>query len=82
MKFLTLLIALSLIMAEAWVGADEKAVEEIAKIKPDYQPWFNPIWEPPSGEIESLLFSLQAAIGALIIGYILGYYRGKSHGNP
>lgn len=81
MKFLTLLTALSLVMAEAWVGTDEKAVEEIAKIIPDYQPWFNPIWEPPSGEIESLLFSLQAAIGALIIGYVLGYYRGKSYGN-
>lgn len=34
--------------------------------------------EPPSGEIESLLFALQAAIGALIIGYAFGYWRGQS----
>ena len=27
--------------------------------------------------MESLLFALQAAIGALIIGYIIGYYNGK-----
>ena len=33
--------------------------------------------EPPSGEIESLLFALQAAIGAVIIGYFFGYWRGK-----
>ena len=29
-------------------------------------------WEPPSGEIESLLFALQAAIGAGFIGYYVG----------
>jgi cobalt/nickel transport protein len=43
-----------------------------------YQPWITPIWEPPSGEVESLLFALQAAIGAFIIGYFLGYYRKKT----
>ena len=36
----------------------------------------DPIWEPPSGEIESLFFSLQAALGALVIGYAIG--RGRS----
>ncbi len=41
-----------------------------------YQPWFSSVWTPPSGEIESLLFALQAAFGAIIIGYFLGYYRG------
>ena len=35
-------------------------------------------WEPPSGEIESLLFALQAAIGAIIIGYFIGYYKAKA----
>jgi len=30
---------------------------------------------PPSPEIESLLFALQASIGSIIIGYFLGYYR-------
>ena len=39
---------------------------------------FNSIWEPPSGEIESLLFALQAAIGAGFIGYFIGYIRGKN----
>ena len=54
-------------------GAAGEAIEETG-----YQPWFSSIWEPPSGEIESLLFALQAAIGAIIIGYVLGYYKGQS----
>ncbi|MCW4044375.1 MAG: energy-coupling factor ABC transporter substrate-binding protein [Candidatus Bathyarchaeota archaeon] len=56
-------------------GADGAAEEAISG--QGYEPWFTPIWEPPSGEIESLLFALQAAIGALIIGYFVGYERGK-----
>ena len=43
-------------------------------------PWAHSIWTPPSGEIESLLFALQAAFGAIIIGYFLGYYRGLAKG--
>ncbi len=65
--------------AEEWIGADDKAEEMISKIDPNYKPWFSPVWEPPSGEIESLLFSVQAAIGALLIGYFLGYYRGSKY---
>ena len=42
-----------------------------------YKPWFNSLWEPPSGEIESLIFCTQTAIGAIIIGYFLGYWRSE-----
>jgi cobalt/nickel transport protein len=59
-------------------GADGQAEEAIGKIAPDYKPWFQTFWEPPSGEIESLLFALQAAIGAGFIGYFIGYMRGKN----
>ena len=58
-------------------GADDQAEDVIAEIDPDYEPWFESLWEPPSGEIESLLFSLQVAIGAGAIGYILGMMKGK-----
>ncbi len=58
-----------------FTGADSSAGEELEKA--GYKPWFEPIWEPPSGEIESLLFATQAAIGAIIIGYFIGYYKGK-----
>lgn len=57
-------------------GADDGASEIIEES--GYEPWFSSIWEPPSGEIESLLFAVQAAIGALIIGYFIGYWRGQS----
>ncbi len=56
-------------------GADGEAEGIIAEIAPEYEPWVAPIIEPLSGEIESLLFCLQAAIGGGIIGYALGVYR-------
>jgi len=59
-------------------GADGEAEEAIGEIDSSYEPWFSSIWEPPSGEIESLLFMIQAAIGAGFIGYFIGYMRGKS----
>ncbi len=58
-------------------GADGKATELAAQINPHYEPWFNTIWEPPSGEIESLLFVLQGALGAGLAGFCLGYWKGK-----
>ena len=59
-----------------WSGADGQAENVISKLSGGtYKPWFESIYTPPSGEIESLLFALQAAIGSLIIGYFLGYYR-------
>jgi cobalt/nickel transport protein len=59
-------------------GSDGQAEKAISKIAPDYKPWFHTLWEPPSGEIESLLFALQAAIGAGFIGYFIGFMRGKN----
>ncbi|RLI84621.1 energy-coupling factor ABC transporter substrate-binding protein [Archaeoglobales archaeon] len=76
---LTIFAFISVAAGEEWAGADEQAEEAIKEINPNYEPWFSPVWEPPSGEIESFLFSLQAAIGALLIGYFLGYYRGAKH---
>ena len=58
-------------------GADGQAEAALGEISADYEPWFESIWEPPSGEIESLLFALQAAIGAGFIGYFIGLMRGK-----
>ncbi len=36
-----------------------------------------PQWEPPSGEIESCLFALQAAIGGIFVGGVFGYWLGQ-----
>ncbi|XCH79175.1 MAG: energy-coupling factor ABC transporter substrate-binding protein [Candidatus Dehalobacter alkaniphilus] len=59
-------------------GADGQAEAAITEINPNYNPWFSSIFEPPSGEIESLLFALQAAFGSGILFYGLGYLRGRS----
>jgi cobalt/nickel transport protein len=32
----------------------------------------------PGGEVESLLFAVQAAAGAGMIGYVVGLYKGRS----
>lgn len=58
-------------------GADGQAEGIITEINPEYEPWFNSIIEPASGEIESLLFSSQAALGAGIIGYYIGTTKTK-----
>lgn len=63
---------------EIFLGSDGQAEALITEIRPGYEPWFAPLWEPPSGEIESLLFGLQAAIGAGLIGYCLGFFRGRT----
>lgn len=58
-------------------GSDDAAGKAIEKT--GYKPWFSPIWEPPSDEIESLLFTLQAVIGAVIIGFVFGYFLGQKN---
>lgn len=59
-------------------GADGEAESVIMELAPDYEPIFSPILEPASGEIESLLFALQAAIGSGIVFYCIGYMMGKN----
>ncbi|MDN5314898.1 MAG: cobalt/nickel transport system permease protein [Clostridiales bacterium] len=72
------LVSLGVIGSDAeFGGADGMAEGVIAEIAPDYQPWFASIYEPASGEIESLLFALQAALGAGLIGYYLGSRGGR-----
>ena len=71
------LVPMFLVKGAEFGGADGEAEGAITEISPDYVPWFQPLWEPPSGEIESLFFSAQAAIGAGIIGYALGLWKGR-----
>jgi cobalt/nickel transport protein len=66
--------------AEPFTGADAEAEVAITEIDPDYRPWFSPLYEPPSGEIESGLFALQAAVGAGFVAYCLGLWRGRRQG--
>ena len=62
-------------------GSDDQATDAIAEQNPDYEPWFSSLYEPPSGEIESLLFCLQAAAGAGVVGFVLGRLTAKKPRN-
>lgn len=59
-------------------GSDGEAEKAITEVNPGYQPWFKPLFEPPSGEVESLLFASQAALGAGVIGYVIGLSKGRT----
>lgn len=65
---------------EPFAGADAQAETAITEIDPDYDPWFSPLYEPPSGEVESALFALQAAIGAGVLAYYFGLRKGRRQG--
>lgn len=74
---LTALVRVPTGNGEVFGGTDDQAGAVIETLKPGYKPWFAPLWEPPSGEIESLLFGLQSAAGAGALFYALGYWRGR-----
>jgi cobalt/nickel transport protein len=58
-------------------GADGKATDIITENNPGYKPWFKSPWTPPGQETESMLFALQAALGAGITGWVIGFYMGR-----
>lgn len=80
---IVLLVSMPLVMSrnnhgdDAFAGTDDKACALVETMSPGYKPWIKPLWNPPSGEIATLLFSLQAALGAGVIGYYLGYSKGR-----
>jgi cobalt/nickel transport protein len=61
-------------------GSDDQASALISSIQPGYQRWALPLWQPPSAEIESLIFAVQAALGAGLLGYYFGRRRGYAEG--
>ncbi|MGB0561422.1 MAG: energy-coupling factor ABC transporter substrate-binding protein [Spirulinaceae cyanobacterium] len=73
------LAVLPLIFVEGeYGGADGEAEAAIGAIQPEYEPWFGGVFKPQSGEIESLLFVSQAALGAGVLGYVVGLYKGRT----
>ncbi|MGY4105466.1 energy-coupling factor ABC transporter substrate-binding protein [Ignavigranum ruoffiae] len=71
-------VPLIMIKDSEFGGADGAAEEVIEEIDPNYEPWFDSIIELPGGETESLLFALQAALGASVIGLGFGYFIGRN----
>ena len=62
-------------------GSDDLGTDAINEARPGYQPWFQPLWKPPSNEVESLLSSVQAALGAGFLGYMIGRRQSSRRGD-
>jgi cobalt/nickel transport protein len=63
-----------------FAGSDTIGSGLIAKLSGSPVENFKPLipqWEPPSSEIESCLFALQAAIGGILVGGVFGYWIGQ-----
>jgi cobalt/nickel transport protein len=63
-----------------FAGSDNAGSGLIAELSGTPLENFQPIipqWEPPSTEIESCLFALQAAVGGILVGGVFGYWIGQ-----
>jgi cobalt/nickel transport protein len=72
------LVALPLLLdggTGEFAGTDGRATETIEAT--GYRPWWESVFAPSSGEVESGLFALQAALGGGALGYVLGRLRGR-----
>lgn len=82
LNFILTLLAIAVVLVSLlWAGkaefggTDNKAVEIIESN--NYTPWFDYITAPASPVVESFLFSLQAALGAGVLFYFIGYFKGR-----
>ncbi len=75
--FILMFLAASSGGTHEFIGSDNVGSQKIAELsgKPvdSYLPLI-PQYEPPSGEIESTLFALQAAFGGVLLGLVFGYW--------
>lgn len=63
--------------AERFLGTDSAATAQIQTYHPDYRQWVEPFFQPASGEVESGLFALQAALGGGVLGFAIGGLWGR-----
>ena len=64
----------------ALIRSGSAKIAELAGVQPEEIQPLIPQWVPPSGEIESALFALQAAIGGIMVGLVFGYWIGQKKG--
>lgn len=72
-----ILVPLFALKGAEFGGSDDAGSEKIEEIQGEYEPWFTPVFETAlggeiPGEIESLLFCVQTAIGVGVIAFTMG----------
>ncbi len=73
--FFAALAFISSSLSQGIKGTDNQTEDTITDLTGgSYHPWLGPIWQPGT-DIEHLLFSLQAGIGGIIIGYFIGHRK-------
>ncbi|WP_423363454.1 energy-coupling factor ABC transporter substrate-binding protein [Mycoplasma sp. P36-A1] len=77
---LLIMIPLVQLSGNEFVGTDDQAVEAITQLNQTYTPWFDNIFDI-SDEMESIFFTLQATIGAFVLGIALGRISSKKNTN-
>ena len=68
-----------------FTGSDDVGSDMIANLTGHSVDSFTPLipqYVPPSGEIESTLFAIQATFGGLVVGLVLGYWLGQRRSSP
>ena len=75
-----ILSALPLVIARnaEFAGADDRAAKAVTEVQPGYKPWFQPLMQVPSCEVQTFLFASQAALGAGVLGYLIGLSKGRT----
>jgi cobalt/nickel transport protein len=85
LAFVVVFLIVSAGGSHAFSGSDDVGSQKIAELTGHPVESFKPLipqYEPPSGEIESTLFALQAAFGGAVLGLVFGYWLGQKKQVP
>jgi cobalt/nickel transport protein len=85
LAFVILFLSVSAGGDHVFSGSDDVGSEKIAELTGHPVESFTPVipqYIPPSREIESTLFALQAAFGGLVLGLVFGYWLGQKKTSP
>jgi cobalt/nickel transport protein len=80
LAFVALFLYVSASGSHEFSGSDDVGSQKIAELTGNPVESFTPVipqYQPPSSEIESTLFALQAMFGGLVLGLVFGYWLGK-----
>jgi cobalt/nickel transport protein len=80
LAFVAVFLIVSANGSHAFSGSDDVGSQKISELTGNPVDSFKPLipqYEPPSGEIESTLFAIQAAFGGVILGLVFGYWLGQ-----